>query len=187
MLHRRVNGRCRRCPVSLPHGRPRHVRRHGPRAGHDPPVGPGRGRRILHGRDRRRTGRVDGLPGVHLGPRRRHHPARHRATCDGGRQPCRSATAGGDRCRRPAGHDGCDGGLGDAARPAWHQVQLPGLVAGRLADRGHRHDRRGQPGLRLPGRAARRRPTADPTVIYHSPDQPPFYLYWAPDGRGSAS
>ena len=24
---------------------------------------------------------------------------------------------------------------------------------------------------------------ADPVVIYHSPDHPPFYLYWSPDGR----
>ncbi|HEV8403635.1 MAG TPA: hypothetical protein VGQ31_11430 [Candidatus Limnocylindrales bacterium] len=26
-------------------------------------------------------------------------------------------------------------------------------------------------------------PPADPVVIYHSADSPPFYLYWSPDGR----
>jgi TolB protein len=26
-------------------------------------------------------------------------------------------------------------------------------------------------------------PAVDPTIVYRSPDRPPFYLYWAPDGR----
>jgi WD40-like Beta Propeller Repeat len=43
--------------------------------------------------------------------------------------------------------------------------------------------RGGSAGGGAPGTAASPRSGGEPTVVYRSPDHPPFYLYWAPDGR----
>ena len=184
MLHRRVNGRCRRCPVSFRHGRPRRVRRR--RRDDDPPEPPsgrGRGRRIvtvaivgalvvsmvflafISGR-----GVVTDPPDT--APRRPRPP-----------RAAGLSAAGGRRHRRAAGHDGRDGRRGDRGRPARHRSSAS--RPGRPTARGSRSSARppattgiyvfpatderrraGRPGRHLP---QRRPPAVLPVLVARWP------------------
>ncbi len=145
MLHRDVNGRCRQGPVSLAGDRTRRA----------PGTGRGtaraaRARPTDHpGRDRPRARRLHGLPRLHLGSRRGHGAAGHGPAIDGGPHDRHRPTARRHRSRWPPPDDGRDRERDDRDRRAGHAVQLPGLVARRIADRGRRHDRGRRGGLRL--------------------------------------
>ena len=71
------------------------------------------------------------------------------------------STARRHRLRSPPPDDGRDRERGHRGRRARHAVQLPGLVARRIADRGHRHDR--QPTSRSTSSRHRRTAAQRPT------------------------
>ena len=63
-----------------------------------------------------------------------------------------------------------------------NEVLVPRLVAGRHPDRDHRRgpDRAAIDVFTMPAAGAT---PGDPAIAYSSGDQPPFYVYWSPDGR----
>ena len=176
MLHRR-----RQRPVS-PASR---IVRHG-RAGdfddpgHAPPIAARPRAADPVGRDRRCAGRLDGVPRLDVGPRRGHGPARTRCR---GRQRAglpRLAVVG--SCGRLLTMDATGGSVTPIGQPeitfsfpAWSPDGRGSRPSAAAPDDGSRRRLRGR-GRRWPLRAT-------PASSTPSADEPPFYLYWAPDGR----
>ena len=89
-------------------------------------------------RDRAPARRLDGVPGVGLGPWRGHRQAGGRP--DRGRDRDHRPSSRGRRRGRPADHDGRRWRLGGDLRSGGRHLSLPGLVARRDQDRRYRDD-----------------------------------------------